>query len=121
MSSEVDAYITALPMDQAQALTRLRGLIKAHLPDHPEVMSYKMPGFRQPGPGGRMVAGYAAFARNCGFYPHSGTIIGQFPALTQGFKTTPGAISFTPARPLPQDLVLALIEARLAEIARSGK
>ncbi len=119
MSAEVDAYISALNPDQAQALTRLRGIIAARLPDHLEVISYKMPGFRQPGPKGRMVAGYAAFARNCGYYPHSGNVIAQVPH--EGFKTTPGAISFTPARPLPEALILALIEARLAEIARTGK
>lgn len=115
--SPVDAYISALPPDQAQALSRLRTLLRALLPDCLEVISYKMPGFRQPGPKGRMVAGYAAFARNCGYYPHSGNIIGQFPALTAGFKTTPGAVSFTPDHPLPDGLVRALVAARLAEIA----
>ncbi|NBZ88740.1 iron chaperone [Stagnihabitans tardus] len=119
--SDVDAYISALPEDQTQALTRLRAILKARLPDHLEVISYKMPGFRQPGPKGRMVAGYAAFARNCGYYPHSGTVIPQFPDLTAAFKTTPGAISFTPSHPLPEPLVLALVEARLAEIAQTGK
>ena len=121
MSTEVDAYLSALPLTQAQALTRLRAILKARLPDHLEVISYKMPGFRQPGPKGRMVAGYAAFAKTCGYYPHSGNIIPQFPELTQGFKTTPGAISFTPSQPLPEPLVLALVEARLAEIAQTGK
>ncbi|MCW1917838.1 DUF1801 domain-containing protein [Rhodobacter sp. KR11] len=121
MSAEVDAYISALPPDQAQALTWLRAVIKSRLPDHLEVISYKMPGFRQPGSKGRMVAGYAAFARNCGYYPHSGNIIGQLGDLTQGFKTTPGAISFTPAHPLPEPLIQALIQARLAEITQTGK
>ncbi len=119
--SEVDTYLAALPEDQRQALTRLRALLKSHLPDHLEVISYKMPGFRQPGPKGRMVAGYAAFARNCGYYPHSGNIVGLFPELTAGFNTTPGAISFTPTHPLPEPLILALVQARLAEIAATGK
>lgn len=119
--SPVDAYLSALPDDQARALSDLRALLQSLLPDHLEVISYAMPGFRQPGPKGRMVAGYAAFKRNCGFYPHSGTIIARFPELTRGFKTTPGAISFTPSRPLPDPLVAALVQARLAEIAATGK
>ena len=121
MPTPVDAYLSALPEPQREALTRLRALIKSRLPDHIEVISYAMPGFRQPGAKGRMVAGYAAFAKTCDFYPHSGTIIGQFPDLTAGFKTTPGAISFTPAHPLPEPLILALIESRLTEIAKTGK
>lgn len=121
MSAEVEAYLSALPDDQRAALQSLRALIKAHLPDHLEVISYAMPGFRQPGPRGRMVAGYAAFKVNCGYYPHSGGIIGQFAGDLAGYKTTPAAISFTPDHPLPEALVTRLIEARLAEIAATGR
>jgi uncharacterized protein YdhG (YjbR/CyaY superfamily) len=121
MSAEVETYLSTLPADQREALQALRAVIKARLPDHLEVISYAMPGFRQPGPKGRMVAGYAAFKVNCGYYPHSGTIIGQFPEETAGFKTSGGAISFTPDHPLQECLVLTLIEARLAEIAAKGR
>ena len=79
------------------------------------VVPYAMPGFRL---GGKMVAGYAGFARNCGFYPHSGNIIPQFAdeIAALRFRHRPGAISFTPARPLPEDLVRRLVAARLAEL-----
>jgi uncharacterized protein YdhG (YjbR/CyaY superfamily) len=121
MSDEVDAYIARLPPDQAAALQALRGVIRGRLPDHIECLSYAMPGFRQPGKKGRMVAGYAAFARNCGYYPHSGNIIPQFATELAGFKTTPGAIQFTPGHMIPTDLILRLIDARLAEIAATGQ
>lgn len=121
MSAEVDAYIAACRPDQAQALQALRAVIRARLPDHVECLSYAMPGFRQPGKKGKMVAGYAAFAKNCGYYPHSGNIVPQFAAELDGFKTTPGAIQFTPDHMLPEALVIRLIEARLAEIAATGR
>ncbi|MFM7446841.1 MAG: iron chaperone, partial [Tabrizicola sp.] len=73
----VDDYIAALPPDQREALTNLRARLKALLPDHVEVLSYAMPGLRQPGSKGKMVVGYAAFARHLGLYPHSGTVIPQ--------------------------------------------
>lgn len=120
MSAEVEAYLARLPDDQRAALEALRGVIKARLPDHIECLSYAMPGFRQPGKKGKMVAGYAAFAKNCGYYPHSGNILPQFAAELAGWKTTPGALQFTPARPLPEALVHRLIDARLAEIAATG-
>lgn len=120
-ASEVDAYLAARPEDQRRALERLRAILKARLPDHLEVISYAMPGFRQPGPKGKMVAGYAGFARNCGYYPHSGNIVGGFASALEGFRCTPGAISFTPGHELPERLILDLVDARLAEIAATGK
>lgn len=111
----VDAYITALPPDQAKALTDLRALIAALLPHHIECLSYAMPGFRQPGPKGKMVVGYAAFARHCGLYPHSGNTIPQIDCTP--FKTSKSGVLFTPAKPLPASLVRQIIDLRLSQLA----
>jgi uncharacterized protein YdhG (YjbR/CyaY superfamily) len=113
--SAVDAYTAALPPDQRDALTALRARLKALLPDHLEVMSYAMPGFRQPGPKGKMVVGYAAFARHLGLYPHSGTVIPQIDCAP--FKTSKSGVLFTPDRPLPDALLRQVIGVRQAELA----
>ena len=115
MATEVDTYLAALPPGQREALTALRARLKVLLPDHLEVMSYAMPGFRQPGPKGKMVVGYAAFARHLGLYPHSGSVIPQIDCTP--FKTSKSGILFTPDRPLPDALLRRIIEIRLAEIA----
>ena len=115
MTAEVDAYIAALPDDQRQALTGLRARLKTLLPDHREVMSYAMPGFRQPAPKGRMVIGYAAFARHLGLYPHSGSVIPQIDCSP--FKTSKSGVLFTPDRPLPDGLLRQIISTRQAELA----
>jgi uncharacterized protein YdhG (YjbR/CyaY superfamily) len=117
----VDAYLAALPADQRQALQTLRALLGTLLPDHLEVMSYAMPGFRQPGPKGRMVAGYAAFARHLGLYPHSGNIIPQLTADCAGFKTSKSGVLFTPTTPLPAALVERITRLRQQEIATLGR
>lgn len=114
-AAAVDAYIAALPEGQAQALTNLRALIAARLPDHIECMSYAMPGFRQPGPKGKMTVGYAAFARHCGLYSHSGNTIPQINCTP--FKTSKSGVLFTPAHPLPASLVHQIITLRLTQIA----
>lgn len=119
MSAEVEAYLTALPDDQRAALTSLRTLLQMLLPDHPEVISYAMPGFRQPGPKGKMVVGYAAFARHLGLYPHSGNIIPSFDCTP--FRTSKSGVLFTPGHPLPAPLVTAIIRARQAEIASTRR
>ena len=118
MSAEIDAYIAAIPDPARQAaLQTVRAHLRALLPDHVECLSYAMPGVRQPGPNGKMVAGYAAFARNCGCYPHSGNILPQFKDDLAGWKFTAGALQFTPAHPLPAALIARLVAARMTEIA----
>ncbi len=115
MSAEVDAYIAACRPDQRAALQDLRDRLMALLPGHPECLSYAMPGFRAPGPKGRMVIGYAAFANHLGIYPHSGSVI---PILDcRPFKTSKSGVLFTPSTPLPQSLLEAILTARRAEIA----
>jgi uncharacterized protein YdhG (YjbR/CyaY superfamily) len=115
VNETIDAYLAALPPDQREALTTLRTRLKTLLPDHLEVMSYAMPGFRQPGPKGKMVAGYAAFAKHLGLYPHSGTVIPQIDCSP--FKTSKSGVLFTPDRPLPDTLVRQIIATREAELA----
>ncbi len=115
MTTEVDTYLAALPPDQHAALTDLRARLKTLLPDHIECMSYAMPGFRQPGPKGKMVIGYAAFAKHLGLYPHSGTVIPQIDCTP--FKTSKSGVLFTPDRPLPDALLETIIRTRQAELA----
>jgi len=111
-----DAYLTARPADQQAVLGALRPLCHRLVSGAEEVVSCAMSGFRQ---GPQVFAGYAGYARNCGFYPHSGTLIPRFAAEPEalGFRYTDGAVQFTPAHPLPDDLVARLIAARLAEVA----
>jgi uncharacterized protein YdhG (YjbR/CyaY superfamily) len=115
MSDEIDTYLAALPPDQRDALTILRARLKVRLPDDLEVMSYAMPGFRQPGPKGKMVVGYAAFAKHLGLYPHSGTVIPLIDCAP--FRTSKSGVLFTPDQPLPDPLLEQIIRTRQAEIA----
>lgn len=111
----VDTYIAAQPTAFAAALTALRARLQTLLPDHIETISYAMPGFRQPGPKGKMVLGYAAFTHHLGLYPHSGNIIRQIDCTP--FKTSKSGVLFTPDTPLPDALLTAILTARQAEIA----
>ena len=113
-----DAYLATLTGAQRACLQHLREIIQAEVPDAEEVISYAMPGFRKPG--GKVFAGYAA-RKNCGYYPHSGNILKQFAGELTGWKWTEGAVQFTPANPLPDDLIRRLVRARLAEIDAQGR
>ncbi len=121
MSSDVDIYLAALPPDQHAALTSLRACLQTLLPDHLECLSYAMPGFRQPGAKGKMVVGYAAFAKHLGLYPHSGNIIPALADQCSGYKTSKSGILFTPDHPLPPQLITLIVQKRQEEIARIGR
>ena len=111
----VESYLARLPADQQAALRRLRETLIRLLPDHVEVISYAMPGLRQPGLNGKMVIGYAAYPRHLGLYPHSGSVIPLINCAP--FKSTKSGILFTPANPLPDGLVASIIRTRQAELA----
>jgi uncharacterized protein YdhG (YjbR/CyaY superfamily) len=114
-AAAVEAYLARLPADQRATLRSLRATLLRLLPDHPEVISYAMPGFRQPGPKGKMVVGYAAFARHLGLYPHSGSVIPRIDCTP--FRTSKSGVLFTPARPLPLSLIETILRIRQAELA----
>ncbi|MDB5657747.1 MAG: hypothetical protein JWS10_362 [Cypionkella sp.] len=116
MSAEVDTYLAALPPAFRSAAEALRAELKTLLPDHIECLSYAMPGFREPKPRGKMVAGYAAFTRHLGLYPHSGSIIPNIDCTP--FKTSKSGVLFTPDQPLPPALIAKIIRARQAELAK---
>ena len=117
-AAEVEAYLAALPPAPQAALRSLRATLAQLLPDHVETISHAMPGFRQPGPKGKMVAGYAAFGQHLGLYPHSGTILPQLGAETAGLKTSKSGVLFTPDHPLTTDLVQRIVTLRQTELAR---
>ena len=114
-AAQVGAYLTALPSDQRYALQSLRETLARLLPDHIETLSYAMPGFRQPGPKGKMVAGYAGSRHNLGLYPHSGSVIPKIDCTP--FKTSKSGVLFTPERPLPEVLIRQILTLRQAELS----
>ncbi len=115
-AAQVDAYLAALPPDQRAALQTLRDTLIRLLPDHLECLSYAMPGLRQPGPKGKMVAGYAAFKHHLGLYPHSGSVIPKIDCTP--FKTSKSGVLFTPERPLPETLIQQILTLRQQELSQ---
>ena len=65
MFADHDAYIAEAPKDLRPLLVQLRAQLARALPDAEEVIAYKMPGFRI---GQSIIAGYAAFSKQCGLY-----------------------------------------------------
>ncbi|GHG73735.1 DUF1801 domain-containing protein [Comamonas sp. JC664] len=108
-----DAYIAAAPEPFQPSLKRLRALLARVLPGAEEVVAYNMPGFKL---GGSVVAGYAAFSKQCGLYLHPSAISELAEEIAAaGLKATKTGITFSPRKPIPDDLV-----ERLARASRKG-
>lgn len=111
----VDEYLDQLPSDEVRgALARLRAIIRDEAPDAEETISYGMPAFKQMG----AVAYFAAFKHHCSFFP--GSTLEEFADRLVDFKTSKGTIQFTPDRPLPEDLVRAIVRRRI-ELNSAGR
>jgi len=107
----VDAYLARVPPKFRTLLQRLRKTIKAAAPEAEEVISYRMPAFRQNG----MLVYYAAFADHCSLFVASPRVLQEFSAELEPFRTGRGTVRFTPSRPLATGLVRRIVKARVAE------
>jgi len=105
-------YIAAAPEAFRPLLTRLHGQLAAALPDAEEVIQHDMPGFRQ---GGSVIAGYAAFSKQCGPYVAPAAIAAHADEIAAaGLKATKTGVTFSDRKPIPDALVRTLAEASRA-------
>lgn len=109
--SDHEAYIAGAPEAMRPLLERLRARLTNALPDAEPVIEYGMPGFRI---GTSVVAGYAAFSRQCGLYVQAGAIAACAEDIAAaGLKATKTGVTFGPGKPMPDDLA-----GRLARVSR---
>lgn len=109
----VEEYLEKVGEPFRASLLELRATIRATAPNADEVISYGQPTFKQDG---HLVA-YAAFRKHLSFFPMSSTLIAEFAAALDGYKTSTGTVQFTPERPIPGDVVRRMVEKRLAQNA----
>lgn len=101
-----DAYIAAAPEALRPLLVPLRAQLADALPDAEEVIAYNMPGFRI---GKAIVAGYAAFGQQCGLYLYPSAIASHADDIAAaGLKASKTGVTFSPKRPIPDELVRKL-------------
>lgn len=106
MVADHDAYIAGIPEDLRPLLVRLRAELARALPEAEEVIAYKMPGFRI---GKSIVAGYAAFSKQCGLYVAPAAIKAHAEEIAAaGLKATKTGVTFSPRQPIPDGLVKKL-------------
>jgi len=108
----IDEYLAQVPLNQRDALERLRRLIHQAVPRAVECVSYGLPTSRLDD---RPLVAFGAAARHCSFYPMSAKTIEDHRAELSRFSTSKGTIRFQPDAPLPAALVRKLVRSRVAE------
>ena len=109
-----DAYIAAAPEALQPLLVQLRTQLALALPDAEELIAYDMPGF---GFGKSIIAGYAAFSKQCGLYVNNGAIAAHVNDIAAaGLKATKTGVTFSPRWPIPDDLIMSLAKASRREL-----
>jgi uncharacterized protein YdhG (YjbR/CyaY superfamily) len=109
--SDVDEYLANVPGDMRAALQQLRRTIHAAAPEAEEVVSYRIPAFRQHG----MLVYYGAFKDHCSFFVGSIATLRKFARELKPFTAGRGTLQFTPQRPIPEALVKRIVRERIAE------
>ncbi len=107
----IDEYLAALPPATRTALARLLKIIRSAAPQATEVISYRLPAFRQ----SRMPVGFGATPRHGAPYVMSGTLLAQYRQELSRYDTPKGTIRFQPTAPLPVALVRKTVKARVRE------
>lgn len=109
-----EAYIAAAPEQFRDMLRQLRAQLSRALPDAEEVMKYDMPGFQIED---TIIAGYAAFAKQCGLYVDPAAIAAHADEIASlKLKATKTGVTFSVSKPISDELV-----EKLAVSSRSKK
>lgn len=109
----VDAYLTSVPDDQRDALTAVRGLLVAAIPEVEEVMSYQIPTFKYRG---RALVALSAAKNHCSLHLMSPPLAkGLAGELGEG-KLSGATIHFANDAPLGEATVRLIVDKRIAEV-----
>lgn len=124
---EVDAYLAGVPEPQRSTLETVRarildtlrspdGVVAGHEPV--ECITYGVPTVKVEG---RSIAGFAAYARHCSYFPMSGAVLGTLEDELVGYATSRGTLRFPVDAPLSAELVRLLVRARQQDVRLTGR
>jgi uncharacterized protein YdhG (YjbR/CyaY superfamily) len=101
---DVDSYIASYPKGQQALLKKVRRAIRAAAPKATEVISYKIPAYRQHG----IVVFFAGFKNHIGLYPpvRGNAVLQKAAAKYAGPK---GNLRFPHDEPLPLALITRIV------------
>lgn len=116
--SNVNEYIAAQPKGAAIVLEQVRGVIRKALPGSEEVISYKMPGYKQDG---EIVLYFAGWKEHYSLYPAGDAFVAALKGQLAPYKVNKGTIRFPLLEPVPVELIGRIAKLRAKEVAQRKK
>lgn len=109
-SANIDEYIQVFPSEIQSILQSIRGTIRKAAPEAEEIISYRMPAFKQNG----ILVYFAAFKKHIGLYPpvSGDAAIEKAIAPYAGPK---GNLQFPLDQPIPYKLIERIVTLRLKQ------
>ena len=108
----IDDYISRFPEKVAEMLEILRYTIQSAAPEAEEMISYGIPAFKYHG----MLVYFAAYKKHYSLYGGGlQSVMAELSEELKGYKTLIGTIQFTYDKPLPTDLVMKIVQARMQQ------
>ena len=107
----VDEYLAGVPEADRIALAHLRELIRETAPQAEEAVSYGIPLYKYRG----HLVGFGAFKKHLSLFVTRSEVFERFAGELEPFRCRGTTIHFTAADPLPDELVKAIVEVRIAE------
>ena len=115
-AKNIDEYIAAAPADVQPILRKIRATIRAVAPNAEEVISYRMPAFKQHG----ILIYFAAFKAHIGVFPPVSGDASLKKALSR-YEGPKGNLKFPLDEPIPYTLITRIVRQRVKQdLARGG-
>lgn len=105
--TSIDAYIEGFPAAVQVRLRAVRAAVRTAAPDAQERISYRMPALFQQG----VLVYFGAFKHHIGLFPP--VLDPALKALAAPYAGPKGNLQFPHSAPLPEELIRAIVAARL--------
>jgi len=110
--SDIDGYIALFPDEVQKVLKKVREVIRRAAPAAEEVISYRMPAFKQQG----ILVYYAGWTQHIGMYPPISGDKALEKALAR-YTGPKGNLQFPLDEPIPYDLIERIVKLRVKQNA----
>jgi uncharacterized protein YdhG (YjbR/CyaY superfamily) len=107
-SETIDEYIATLPPDVQTVLKKIRRTIRKAAPGAEEIISYRMPAFRQNG----ILVYFAAFKNHIGLFPPVRGDAKLMKAIAP-YAGPKGNLKFPLDQPIPYGLIARIVKSRV--------
>src|SRR5262245_57832625 len=114
----VDEYIAAQPAAAKSILERVRSTIRKAIPDAEEVISYKIPAYKQ---NSRAVIYFAGWKQHYSVYPATAQVVAAYKDELARYEVNKGTIRFPLSQPVPVKLIERIAKLLAEEVAEREK